>query len=256
MKPANPCTITINCGSSGIKFALFEVGALFRQILERIGLSEATLRVKGVNQTNDFSRLVIGPDHTAVVVVLMDWIDKQRGRDALTAVGHCVVQGGPNYYKPQRITAEMLEDLHRLDPFDLEHLQVEILLTEGFHRRFPDLPQVACFDTAFHNDLPRIARLLQIPRRYEAQGVRCYGFHGLPYEFLIGELSRLGDTSVTTGRVILMQDAVDRLPHLGSKGAYMKQQMQDKIIEHKNYIAKYGQDLPKIRNWKWSNPNE
>src|SRR5208337_4296710 len=79
----------------------------------------------------------------------------------------------------------------------------EIQLTEAFHRRFPDLPQVACFDTAFHHDMPRVAQLLPIPRRYEAQGVRRYGFHGLSYAFLMEELARLGDPAATTGRVIL-----------------------------------------------------
>jgi acetate kinase len=121
----------------------------------------------------------------------------------LAAVGHRVVYGGPKYYKPQRITAEMVQELHRLSPFDPEHLPEEILLTEAFHRRFPDLPQVACFDTAFHHDLPRVAQLLPIPRRYEAQGVRRYGFHGLSYAFLRDELVRLGDPAATTGRVVL-----------------------------------------------------
>lgn len=112
---------------------------------------------------------------------------------------HRVVHGGPKYYEPQRITAEMVEKLHRFSPFDPDHLPEEILLTEAFHRRFPDLPQVACFDTAFHHDLPRVARLLPIPRRYEAQGVRRYGFHGLSYAFLMGELARLAGTEVAQG---------------------------------------------------------
>jgi len=118
-------------------------------------------------------------------------------------VGHRVVHGGPTYSKPQRITPEMVEELHHLSPFDPEHLPEEILLTGAFHRRFPDLPQVACFDTAFHHDMPRVARLLPIPRRYEAQGVRRYGFHGLSYEFLIGELVRLDGMESAQGRVIL-----------------------------------------------------
>jgi acetate kinase len=113
------------------------------------------------------------------------------------------VHGGPKYSEPQLITAEMVEELHRLSPFDPEHLPEEILLTEAFHRRFPQLPQVACFDTAFHHDLPRVAQLLPIPRRYEAQGVRRYGFHGLSYEFLMGELARLDDPAASKGRVIL-----------------------------------------------------
>jgi acetate kinase len=207
MKPANPRILTINGGSSSIKFALFEAGDSLRRILEggieRIGLPEATWRVKGFNQADNFSRLVPAPDHTAAVGVLMDWIEEHSGRDALTAVGHRVVHGGPKYSKPQRITAEMVEELHRLSPFDPEHLPEEILLTEAFHRRFPELPQVACFDTAFHHDLPRVARLLPIPRRFEAQGVRRYGFHGLSYAFLMGELTRLAGTKAAQGRVIL-----------------------------------------------------
>ncbi|MHB8832669.1 MAG: acetate/propionate family kinase [Desulfobacteria bacterium] len=207
MKPATPRILTINGGSSSIKFALFEAGESLRRILEgaieRIGLPEATLRVEGVNRADNFSRLVTTPDHTAAVGALMDWIEKRGGRDALTAVGHRVVHGGPKYSKPQRITGEMVEELRRLSPFDPEHLPEEILLTEAFHRRFPDLPQVACFDTAFHHDLPRVARLLPIPRRYEAQGVRRYGFHGLSYAFLMEELARLAGAEAAQGRVIL-----------------------------------------------------
>ena len=207
MKPANPRILTINGGSSSIKFALFEAGDSLRRILEggieRIGLPEAALRVKGLNPSDSFSRPVSAPDHMAAVDALMDWIEERSGSDALTAVGHRVVHGGPKYYKPQRITAEMVEELHRLSAFDPDHLPEEILLTEAFHRRFPDLPQVACFDTAFHHDLPRVAQLLPIPRRYEAQGVRRYGFHGLSYEFLMGELAHLAGTEAAQGRVIL-----------------------------------------------------
>ena len=171
--------------------------------IERIGLPDVTLRVKGQNQADNFSRLVNAPDHTAAVGALMDWIEERGGSDALTAVGHRVVHGGPKYSEPQRVDAEMVEELHRLSPFDPEHLPEEILLTEAFHRRFPDLPQVACFDTGFHHNLPRVAQLLPIPRRYEAQGVRRYGFHGLSYAFLIGELARLAGTEAAQGRVIL-----------------------------------------------------
>src|SRR5512136_3191259 len=207
MKPAKPRILTINGGSSSIKFALFEAGAALRRILEgaieRIGLPETVLRVKGLNSADNYTRVVTAPDHTVAVGVLMDWIEERGGRDALTAVGHRVVHGGPKYSQPQRITPEMVEELHRLSPFDPEHLPEEIQLTEAFHRRFPDLPQVACFDTAFHHDLPRVAQLLPIPRRFEAQGVRRYGFHGLSYSFLMGELARLVGAEAAQGRVIL-----------------------------------------------------
>jgi acetate kinase len=199
--------LTINGGSSSIKFALFEAGDPLRRILEgsieRIGLPEATLRVKGLNQADNFSRPLAAPDHTAAVGALMDWIEQRLGRVALKAVGHRVVHGGPKYSTPQLITKEMVEELRQLTPFDPEHLPEEILLTEAFHRRFPELAQVACFDTAFHHDLPRVARLLPIPRRYEAQGVRRYGFHGLSYSFLMGELARSAGAEAAQGRVIL-----------------------------------------------------
>jgi acetate kinase len=204
--------LTINGGSSSIKFAVFEVGDALRRMMEggieRIGLPEATLRVKGVNPADNFSRSVTAPDHVVAAGALMDWIEERSRRETLTAVGHRVVHGGPKYSAPQRITAEMVQELHDLSPFDPEHLPEEILLTEAFHRRFPDLPQVACFDTAFHHDLPRVAQLLPIPRRYEARGVRRYGFHGLSYAFLMGELARLAGAEAAQGRVILA--------HLGS----------------------------------------
>src|ERR1017187_9277651 len=207
MKPGKPRILTINGGSSSIKFALFEAGAPLRRILEggieRIGLPEAALRVKGLSQGDNFSRSVAAPDHTAAAGALMDWIEERLGRVALSAVGHRVVHGGPKYSDPQLITGEMVEELRQLRPFDPEHLPEEIQLTEVFHRRFPDLPQVACFDTAFHHDLPRVARLLPIPRHYEAQGVRRYGFHGLSYAFLMGELARVAGAEAARGRVIL-----------------------------------------------------
>jgi acetate kinase len=119
-----------------------------------------------------------------------------------------MVDGGPKHSAAERITTSMIEELHRLGSFDPEHLPEEIQLTAAFHRRNPDLPQVACFDTAFHHDLPRVAQILPIPRRYEAPGVRRYGFHGLSYAFLMEELARLAGSPAAHGRVILA--------HLGS----------------------------------------
>jgi acetate kinase len=207
MKPPLPRILTINGGSSSIKFAMFEAGDSLRRILHgeiaRIGLPETTISVTGLNEADNVSRQVKVPDHTAACDILLDWIEDRDGRDGLIAIGHRVVHGGPKYSQPQSITAEMVADLRQLSAFDPEHLPEEILLAEGFHRRFHDLPQVACFDTAFHHDLPRVARLLPIPRRYEAQGVRRYGFHGLSYAFLMRELARLRGSEAAQGRVIL-----------------------------------------------------
>jgi acetate kinase len=207
VNPAGPLVLAVNGGSSSIKFALFETGDKPRRVLggelERIGQTAAMMRTSGETPAANLSKSVIAPDHTAAAGVLMDWVEQHIGRDELAAVGHRIVHGGPGYYAPERITTEMLEELRRLSPFDPEHLPEETLLAEAFHRRFPELPQVACFDTAFHHDLPRVARLLPIPRRYEAKGVRRYGFHGLSYAFLMEELERLAGKEAAQGRVIL-----------------------------------------------------
>ena len=207
MKPAKNRILTINGGSSSIKFAMFEAAGSLNRILggsiDQIGLSTPTLRVKGLSQEDNFARPVNAENHTVAVDILMDWIKERCGQDGLSAVGHRIVHGGPKYSKPQRITEEIVKELRKLSAFDPEHLPQEILLTEAFHRRLPDLPQIACFDTAFHHDLPCVARLLPIPRRYEAQGVRRYGFHGLSYEYLMKELARLAGSEAAQGRVVL-----------------------------------------------------
>lgn len=223
---AKRCVLTINGGSSSIKFALFENGHSLPRILqgrvEGIGSADAQLVVKGTQEADNFSRKIKAPVHTAAVNVLMDWMDERIGRGELAAVGHRVVHGGPKYWEPQRITAKMMEELQELSPFDPEHLPEEILLTEAFHRRFPKLPQFACFDTAFHHDLPRVARVLPIPRRYEAKGVRRYGFHGLSCAYLMEELGRVAGNKVAKGRVILA--------HLGN-GASITAVHQGKSVD-------------------------
>jgi acetate kinase len=199
--------LTINGGSSSIKFALFEAEDSLQRILEgkieRIGLPNANFAVKGLNKVDNFSRQVVAPDHAAAVERLMDWIDERFNQDELSAVGHRVVHGGPNYSEPQRITKGLIEELHKLELFDPEHLPEEILLAAAFHRRFPDVLQIACFDTAFHRDMPRVARMLPIPRRYDTRGVQRYGFHGLSYSFLMEELERLAGPKAVRGRIIL-----------------------------------------------------
>ena len=97
----------------------------------------------------------------------------------------------------------MLKELHRICPFDPEHLPMEIGLIEEFARRYPNVPQVACFDTTFHRSLPRVARLLPIPRKYQARGIQRYGFHGLSYAYLMRKLERVAGANAAQGRIIL-----------------------------------------------------
>ena len=205
--PPDRSILTINGGSSSIKFALFETGDPMRRLMsggiERIGSPEARLRVKGMTDGDSTSERVTAPDTSAAVGVRIEFLDKRGTPKTLTAIGHRVVHGGPKYSEPRAITPEMIRELRELEPFDPEHLPEEILLVEAFQRRFPDLPQVACFDTAFHHDMPRVAQILAIPRRYEAKGVRRYGFHGLSYAYLMGELERIDGRDTASGRIIL-----------------------------------------------------
>jgi acetate kinase len=106
---------------------------------------------------------------------LLDWLGGQGAMSGLAAVGHRVVHG-MHHTQPEWITPELILELRRICPYDPEHLPGELALIEAFTRRYPELPQMACFDTAFHSGMPRVASILPIPRRYESHGIRRYGF--------------------------------------------------------------------------------
>lgn len=199
--------LTLNAGSSSLKFGLFGGGAAPVRVLsgaiERIGLPEATFTLRKTESQQTERARISAPNHVSCLDYLFKRLAETTGAAGFRAVGHRVVHGGPRYAEPQGVTPNMIDELRRLSPFAPEHLPAEIALIAALSERFPNLTQVACFDTAFHRDLPRVARLLPIPRRYEAAGVRRYGFHGLSYEFLMEELARLGDPAATKGRVIL-----------------------------------------------------
>lgn len=207
MMPANANVLTINGGSSSIKFALFgpdqSSARLLEGRIEGVGLPRGAFIVKSASPDGNFSRPVVVPDHATAVKLLIDWLADRIAAGSLAAVAHRIVHGGAKYWQPQRITRQMIEELRQLSPFDPEHLPEEILLAEAFHRRFPDLPQVACFDTAFHHDMPRLAQLLPIPRRYQAKGARRYGFHGLSCAYLMQALEEEAGSIAAHGRVIL-----------------------------------------------------
>jgi len=205
-KPANPCVLTVNGGSSSIKFALFQAGEPLQRSLygevDRIGLSGTNLTFHDPAGNQHGSHRIAASNHKSAANSLVDWLEEQDGFALVGAVGHRLVHG-MKHTKPEPVTRKLLNELHRLKPYDPDHLPLEIELIETFRRRHPKLPQVACFDTAFHRTMPRVARLLPIPRRFDAKGVQRYGFHGLSYAYLMEELARLGDPAATTGRVIL-----------------------------------------------------
>ena len=141
------------------------------------------------------------PAAGAATVFLIDWLAQRLDFSALRAIGHRLVHG-LQHTEPQAITPELLQDLRNIVALDWDHLPREIELIEEFRRRYPQLPQIACFDTAFHRTLPRVAQLLPIPRRFDALGIRRYGFHGLSYAYLMQRLAQINPQRAQ-GRVIL-----------------------------------------------------
>lgn len=198
--------LSLNAGSSSLKFALFRLAIPLVRVLagniDGIGKTTATLHVRPIDgeatrHPLDASRLADCLD------AALKAIQPFAKLGDLVVAGHRVVHGGPHFSVPRPITPATLRELLQLSPLDPEHLPAEIALIEALQTRLPKLPQIACFDTAFHHDLPRVAQVLPLPRRYEKAGVRRYGFHGLSYQFLLEELRRLGDPAASTGRVIL-----------------------------------------------------
>jgi len=200
-----PSLLAINGGSSSLRFAWYAAGRPLRRLLdgkiERLGSPGAKLTVR-----DEAGKLRPGPrlaaaEHRNAGKALLDWLETQPNFASVQAVGHRIVQG-LRHSEPERVTAKLLADLRRITPYDPEHLPRELELIEAFRQRYPRLPQVACFDTAFHRTLPPLARLLPLPRRYAAKGIERYGFHGLSYSYLMKELGRL-DARGAQGRVIL-----------------------------------------------------
>ncbi|MHB8853295.1 MAG: acetate/propionate family kinase [Ignavibacteriaceae bacterium] len=225
LKPTNASVLTINSGSSSIKFALYQIGESLKRMLygkvDRIGLHGTNLTFNGTTRNEQGSRSIESSDHKSAANFLIDWLEEQNGFSSVKAIGHRVVHG-MNHTAPETITTELLDELHRITPYDPDHLPDEIELIEAFLKRHPNLIQVACFDTAFHSTMPRVAKLLPIPRRFESMGIRRYGFHGLSYAYLIEELARVAGTKAAQGRVILA--------HLGN-GASLAAVHQGKSID-------------------------
>jgi acetate kinase len=201
--------LTINGGSSSVKFAVFPAGDLsaraFAGKIERIGSDDASMTTRRGSDVSKVQRKVDARSVSAAGDLLMRWLDGEGVLPRLCAVGHRVVHGGEHHVEPERVSPALLDDLRSISVFDPDHLPGEIALIEEFGKNNRELPQFACFDTSFHHDMPGLARLLPIPRRYERKGVRRYGFHGLSYEYLLDTLREQGRAA---GRVILA--------HLGS----------------------------------------
>jgi acetate kinase len=201
------CVLTINGGSSSLKFAIFSAGDPIGRVLggrvERVGAAESRLVVGDATGGRREDRAVAAPDQAAAAALVVEEVVRGPGCHAIGAVGHRVVHGGSRFVEPGLITAEMLDELRRISPLDPEHLPGEIALIESIGEALPGVPQVACFDTAFHRSLARPAQIVPIPRRYWGLGVKRYGFHGLSYTYLMEELARAAGPAEARGRVVL-----------------------------------------------------
>ncbi len=203
--------LALNGGSSSVKFALFaapEGGSppvrLLAGAAERVGTPDAVLKLARPGHPAESRPITSGNAAGAV----FDAIDSAGELARVSAVGHRVVFGGPGHLAPELVTPGLLADLRALTPVDPAHLPGELALIDAATRRLPGAPQVACFDAAFHRTLPAVASRLPLPRRLADSGVRRYGFHGLSYEYLLGELARQAGPGAANGKVVLA--------HLGS----------------------------------------
>jgi acetate kinase len=225
-QPASPLILTINGGSSSIKFAVFSLALaperLFSGQVERIGSANSRLTATTENASQPEVKAVAAATFEQGAGTVLDYLQERVREGVIGAVGHRIVHGGVHLANHQIITEDLIAELHRTEPLDLAHLPREISLIEGLRKAFPKIPQVACFDTAFHHDMPRVAQLLPIPRRYLDKGVRRFGFHGLSYTYLMSQLTAVAGAEAAGGRVILA--------HLGS-GASMAAVRAGKSID-------------------------
>ncbi|HMH21089.1 MAG TPA: acetate/propionate family kinase [Puia sp.] len=206
MKSAKSCILTINGGSSSIKFALFEIAAapaqLYKGELERIGTKNAALHFTETNTGQKRSVNINISNQDDAANFLVTWLEKQDWFASVGAIGHRIVHG-MGHVQPERVTPDLLGELKKISSYDPEHLPLEIKLIECFRERYPGMAQIACFDTSFHAFMPQVARLLPIPRRFYAMGIRRYGFHGLSYSYLLEEFGRMTGNKAAQGRLIL-----------------------------------------------------
>jgi len=203
--------LTMNRGSATLKSTLYEVGARDEALLAisvtYTAAASAHLKIADAKGTSLLDTSVKGSDSNAALEAIFAWLDQHEYLFGLAAAGHRLVHGGSRYHEPQRITPKFLSALEKLIPLDPDHLPAAIRGIRFVAKKFPKLPQVACFDTAFHSSLPTVAKMYALPRRFYDQGIRRYGFHGLSFEYIVGELRKL-DSKLAAGRVIIA--------HLGS----------------------------------------
>jgi acetate kinase len=219
--------LTINTGSSSLKSAMYSAEdhgsllQLFSAEISRIGLSGCRFQVKAAHTQASSDQQCDLPDHAAALKMLLEWIDRDPAYRGFDAVGHRVVHGGPLYSTPQLITPQLVRTLEDLVAIDPDHLPQALSAISFISRWHPELPQVGCFDTAFHRSIPKVAAMYALPREFYDEGVLRYGFHGLSYEYVMQQLARI-DEVAGDARVVVA--------HLGN-GASMSAIRNGKSID-------------------------
>jgi len=203
---ADAFVLTLNVGSSSLKFSVFTVGGAVERRLsgkfDQVGRSETSFELKDAGGAVH-SEAIGSVDQRAAAEFLFERLDRRIGLAQLKAIGLRVVHGGPRYRRPALIDGEMIAYLRQIRAFAPEHLPAELEVIESCRQRFPAIPLIACFDTGFHQGMPAVARILPIPRRLAAKGVERFGFHGLSYGFLVDELERQAGAAAARGRLVL-----------------------------------------------------
>lgn len=206
MTVAPPRVLTLNAGSSSLKAGLHRTDGddplVLAVDIDRIGMAGARLRVRdagGALLADGHQSL---PDYPAALAALFTALEAHMGTADLAAVGHRVVHGGARYAQPQWVTPDLLATLRELVPLDPNHMPSVLAGIDYVTARFPALPQAACFDTTFHRAMPRAAQMLPLPRTLQQPDLVRFGFHGLSYEYITGELRRV-DARAAAGRVVV-----------------------------------------------------
>lgn len=198
--------LTLNRGSATLKAALYQADP-GKQLVLSIKVDRADSPGTQVTIKDPCGQILLDSAVTdaapnVALRAVFDWLDARGYLVSLLAVGHRIVHGGVQFRKPLRINSEILAELEQLAPLDPDHLPAALGVVRFVSQRLPELPQVACFDTAFHSSLPKVARMYALPRRFFDSGVMRFGFHGLSYEYIVGELRAL-DGTLADGRVIV-----------------------------------------------------
>ncbi len=203
-----PALLILNAGSSSLKFAIYQAGqagdlqAEYRGVIEEIGRNGRFQVFHAPDAGGLIDQAVLAANHEQALQQVLDWLEARHPGQAFHAAGHRVVHGGADYIHPVRIDEHVLSKLESLVPLSPLHQPHNLAGIRALARLRPDLPQVACFDTAFHHTLPPIARQFALPREFGERGIRRYGFHGLSYEHIASVLpDTLGDAAA--GRVVV-----------------------------------------------------